>query len=49
MKSFILIFAILQATQDLYNSANTDFEAGRWADAAMKYESILKEDASHIS
>ena len=49
MKSFILIFAILQATEDLYNSANTDFEAGRWADAAMKYESILKEDASQIS
>jgi len=48
MKSFILTVALLQGTQDLYNSANTDFEAGRWSDAAMKYESVLKEDASHI-
>ncbi len=48
MKSFILIVTLFQATQDLYNSANTDFEAGRWAEAAMKYESILKEEASHI-
>src|SRR5262245_22151562 len=48
MKSFILIVTLFQATQDLYNSANTDFEAGRWADAAMKYESLLQEEASHI-
>ena len=48
MKSFILIVALLQATQDPYNSANTDFEAGRWADAAIKYESILKYDTKDI-
>jgi len=42
MKAVILIFALLQTAQDLYNSAATDFEAGRWAEAAMKYESVLE-------
>src|SRR6266566_5048566 len=48
MTTLILILALFQTAQDLYNSAATDFEAGRWAEAAMKYESVLKEDASHI-
>ena len=48
MKTVIMVLALLQTTQDLYNSANTDFESGRWAEAAGKYESVLKEDASHI-
>src|SRR5947199_7624986 len=48
MTTLILILALFQTAQDLYNSAATDFEAGRWAEAAMKYESVLKEDNSHI-
>src|SRR5712692_4871934 len=48
MKTVILILALLQSIQDVYKSANTDFDAGRWTDAAAKYEAVLKEDSSHI-
>src|SRR5207247_1046327 len=48
MTTLILVLALFQSAQDLYNSAATDFEAGRWAEAATKYESVLKEDTSHI-
>src|ERR1700758_27398 len=48
MKTIILTLALLQSAQDIYNSANTDFEAGRWAEAAAKYEAVLKEDGAHI-
>lgn len=48
MKTVLLVFALLQSAQDVYNSANADFDAGRWAEAAVKYEQVLKEDASHI-
>src|SRR5438132_10959624 len=48
MTTLILVLALFQTAQDLYNSAATDFEAGRWAEAATKYESVLKEDTSHI-
>ena len=48
MKTIILTLALLQSIQDIYNSANTDFEAGRWAEAAAKYEAVLKEDGTHI-
>src|SRR5215467_10620779 len=48
MKSIILAVALLQSIQDVYNAADTDFDAGRWAEAAAKYEAVLKEDASHF-
>src|SRR5437879_9326758 len=48
MAPLILVLALFQTAQDLYNSAATDFEAGRWAEAATKYESVLKDDTSHI-
>src|SRR5262249_10285320 len=32
----------------IYTAANADFEAGRWEEAAAKYEAVLKEDAAHI-
>ena len=48
MKTIILILALIQSVQDIYNSANSDFEAGRWTEAAAKYETVLKEDGSHI-
>src|SRR5215831_19541949 len=48
LNSIVLAVLLLQSAQDIYNSANADFEAGRWADAASKYEQVLKEDAKHI-
>src|SRR5262247_1685006 len=48
MKATLLLLALLQSVQDIYNSANTDFDAGKWADAAAKYEQVLKEDPTHI-
>jgi tetratricopeptide (TPR) repeat protein len=48
MKAFILIFFLLQNIPEIYTSANADFEAGRWAEAAAKYEMVLKEDGAHI-
>src|SRR5436305_7687447 len=48
MKTILLILALLQSVQDVYRSANTDFDAGRWAEAAAKYQQVLKEDATHV-
>ena len=48
MKLLLLILALLQSVQDVYKSANEDFDAGRWAEAAAKYEQVLKEDPKHI-
>ena len=44
----LLILALLQSVEDIYKSANSDFEAGKWAEAAAKYEQVLKEDATHV-
>src|SRR6188474_1166218 len=43
MKSLLLILALLQSVEDVYKSANADFDAGKWAEAASKYEQVLKE------
>src|SRR5437870_5224998 len=48
MKTALLILALLQSVQDVYKSANADFDAGKWDEAAAKYEQVLKEDPSHI-
>src|SRR5947209_1415555 len=48
MRTIILIFALLQSIEDTYKAANADFDAGRWAEAAVKYGLVLKEDPSHI-
>src|SRR5215470_4839210 len=48
MKTALLLLALLQSAQEIYNSANTDFDAERWTDAAAKYEQVLKEDPKHI-
>jgi tetratricopeptide (TPR) repeat protein len=48
MKSFVFALLLLQSIQDTYKSANADFDAGRWAEAAAKYAQVLKEDARHI-
>ena len=38
MMTIIFILGLLQNIQDIYTSANADFDAGRWADAATKYD-----------
>src|SRR5262245_37271094 len=48
MIALLLIMALFQSAQDLYTAANADFDAGRWPDAAAKYEQVLKEDPTHI-
>ena|SRR5579862_8676582 len=48
MAVLLLILALFQSVQDIYISANSDFDAGRWADAAAKYEQVLKEEGKHI-
>src|SRR5437870_8421463 len=48
MKTILLTLALLQSIQDVYKSANADFDAGRWPEAAAKYQQVLKEDTSHI-
>ena len=48
MKILVLILALLQLPEDIYKTANADFDAGRWSDAAAKYELILKDDPAHI-
>jgi tetratricopeptide (TPR) repeat protein len=48
MKALILALVLLQSPEDILKSANADFDAGRWAEAANKFEFILKEDPSHI-
>ena len=48
MSTIILILALVQSIQDVTTSANADFKAGRWADAAAKYETVLKENGSDL-
>ena len=48
MSIILLTLVLLQNTAATYSAANADFEAGRWADAAGKYEMVLREDAAHI-
>src|SRR5579884_741785 len=48
MKAVLFALLLVQSIQDVYKAANTDFEAGRWAEASAKYEQVLKEDTNHI-
>src|SRR5713226_2168358 len=48
MTAIIITLALLQTIPEIYTSANADFDAGRWAEAAAKYEMVLKEDGAHI-
>src|SRR5215831_16685729 len=48
MKTIFILLVFFQSVQDVYKSANVDFDAQRWVEAAAKYEQVLKEDASHI-
>jgi tetratricopeptide (TPR) repeat protein len=48
MNTILLLLTLFQSVPDVYKAANSDFDAQRWADAAAKYEQVLKEDASHI-
>src|SRR5215472_14378252 len=44
----LLFFVLLQSPADTFKLANADMDAGRYADAAIKFEQILKEDPTHI-
>ena len=48
MTAVIFALTLLQTIPEIYSSANADFDAGRWAEAAAKYEMVLKEDGAHI-
>ncbi len=48
MATIILVLALVQSPDDIYRSANADFDAGRWAEAAAKFEQILQSAPSHI-
>src|SRR5437879_13111362 len=48
MKAVFLVLTLLQNITEIYTTANADFNAGRWAEAAAKYEAVLKEDGTHI-
>jgi tetratricopeptide (TPR) repeat protein len=39
---------LAQSIVDVFNAANADLQARRWAEAAPKYEQILKEDPTHV-
>ncbi len=47
---FLCFFVAIpfQSVEGIYKSANADFDAGKWSEAAAKYEEVLKEDPSHI-
>src|SRR5437773_8075936 len=48
MTILILLLALLQSPEEIYKAANADFDAGRWTEAATKFEMVLNEDPSHI-
>jgi tetratricopeptide (TPR) repeat protein len=48
MRILVLILALLQLPEDIYKTATADLDAGRWSDAAAKFELILKDDPAHI-
>jgi len=48
MAIIILIVSLWQSPEELYRSANADFDRERWAEAAAKFEQVLVSDPSHI-
>jgi tetratricopeptide (TPR) repeat protein len=48
MNTILILAVLLQNIPEIYTSANADFDAGRWAEAAAKYEMVLKEDGNHV-
>ncbi len=48
MKTVLLILVLLQSPEDLFKAANADMDAQRWAEAAAKFERVLKDDPTHI-
>jgi len=48
IRRFLILALLTQNPVDLYNSARADMEAGRWAEAAKKYEQAIREDPTHI-
>ena len=48
MKLLLAIVLFLQSPADINKAATADMDAGRWADAAARFEQILKDDATNI-
>jgi tetratricopeptide (TPR) repeat protein len=46
--ALLMAFLFAQSIVDVFNAANADVQAHRWADAAQKYEQVLKEDPTHV-
>src|SRR5215471_14001728 len=44
----LLVVFLLQSPADTFKTANADMDAGRYAEAATKFEQILKDDPTHI-
>src|SRR4051794_7377033 len=44
----ILFLMVVQSVQDTYKSANAEFDAGHWAEAAARYEQVLQEDPRNV-
>src|SRR5262245_28071038 len=44
--AILTLFA--QSVVETYNAAAADMQARRWAEAAQKYEEVLKDDPTHI-
>jgi tetratricopeptide (TPR) repeat protein len=48
MKTILLALVLTQSLEDVYKAANADFDAGKWTEAAAKYEQVLKEYPAHL-
>src|SRR5437867_5936280 len=48
MAIIILIVSLWQSPEELYRSANADFDRERWAKTATKFEQVIVSDPSHI-
>ncbi len=48
MFTFLLLLAMVQNPQDLYKAAIADMDAGRYSEAAARFEQILKDEPTHI-
>src|SRR6476661_5135158 len=48
MKLVLLFLLLQQDPATLFKAATADMDAGKWSDAAPKFEQILKDDPTHI-
>src|SRR2546429_5399966 len=46
--AILVLILLLQSPADLFKAANDDMDAGRYADAATKFEQVLRDDPTHL-